>query len=430
MPRQSSLAFVPLFTLYILALTYLSPSAHGSFAHAHPFPASTSDNIVGNDNTQRPFNSHHRHPNLPYGSPVTVLTEGQELPDETLSLRHILHHGGNRYPGLFRRMDLEASDIQQSELLTGESLVHRIKVRGTTTLKPRDQSYRNQGFRSFDTSIGPESWTKQVVPAPDVTDKESVLQLSKMNYNSYTEVASPGWYDLEGNWSVNSTFGWEEDGLRGHVFASADNSTLIIAIKGTSAAILGGGGGTSTRDKINDNLLFSCCCAKVDRTWRGVCDCNTGGYQCDQTCVEDSVQSEDIYYGIAMTLLWTVQDMYPGTEVWLTGHSLGGGLTALLGLTFGIPTVTFETPGDRLAAQRLHLPMPPAINWDDFPLFHIGHTADPIFQGVCNGPANNWKVDIRTHRLFDTIEGVIKVKEVPSCKAEVDCKDCELWEYK
>jgi putative lipase involved disintegration of autophagic bodies len=51
--------------------------------------------------------------------------------------------------------------------------------------------------------------------------------------------------------SQNSTFGWEEDGLRGHVFASADNSTLIIAIKGTSAAILGGGGGTSTRDKIN-----------------------------------------------------------------------------------------------------------------------------------------------------------------------------------
>lgn len=199
MPRQSSLAFIPLLTLYILALTYLSSSAH-----AHPFPASVSDNVAGNDNFQRPFTSHHRHPSSPYGSPVTILSEGQELPDETLSLRHLLHHGGSRYPGLFRRMDLEASDIQRSELLTGESLVHRVKVKGTTTLKPRDQSYRNQGFRSFDTSIGPESWTKQVVPAPDVTDKESVLQLSKMNYNSYTEVASPGWYDLEGNWSVVS----------------------------------------------------------------------------------------------------------------------------------------------------------------------------------------------------------------------------------
>ena len=88
------------------------------------------------------------------------------------------------------------------------------------------------------------------------------------------------------------------------------------------------------------------------------------------------------------SILWTVEDLYPDANVWLTGHSLGGGLAALLGLTFGIPTVTFETPGDRLAAQRLHLPMPPAISWDDLPLFHIGHTADPIFQGVCNGPAS------------------------------------------
>lgn len=88
-------------------------------------------------------------------------------------------------------------------------------------------------------------------------------------------------------------------------------------------------------------------------------------------------------------ILWTVQDMYPGAKVWLTGHSLGGGLTALLGLTFGVPTVTFEAPGDRLAAKRLHLPMPPAINWDEFPLYHLGHTADPVFQGICTGPRSS-----------------------------------------
>ena len=148
--------------------------------------------------------------------------------------------------------------------------------------------------------------------------------------------------------------------------------------------------------------------------------------------------------------------MYPDSKVWLTGHSLGGGLSALLGLTFGVPTVTFETPGDRLAAQRLHLPAPPAVDWYDLPLFHVGHTADPIFQGVCNGPRSacyysgfaleskchtgrtcvydpvgedNWRVDIRTHRLFDTIEGVLKVKDVPSCKVEIGCVDCTMWEY-
>jgi putative lipase involved disintegration of autophagic bodies len=40
------------------------------------------------------------------------------------------------------------------------------------------------------------------------------------------------------------------------VFSSADNTTLIIAIKGTSAAILGGGGPTATRDKINVSCLL------------------------------------------------------------------------------------------------------------------------------------------------------------------------------
>ena len=49
-----------------------------------------------------------------------------------------------------------------------------------------------------------------------------------------------------------------------------------------------------------------------------------------------------------------------------------------MGQTFLIPTVTFEIPGERLAAQRLHLP-----HGIDMPIWHFGHTADPIFVGVC-----------------------------------------------
>lgn len=33
---------------------------------------------------------------------------------------------------------------------------------------------------------------------------------------------------------------------------------------------------------------------------------------------------------------------FPNASIWLTGHSLGGSLAALLGATFGVPTVTFE----------------------------------------------------------------------------------------
>ncbi|KAI8360075.1 Alpha/Beta hydrolase protein [Mortierella sp. GBAus27b] len=388
---------------------------------------------------------------------------GQDRPDELLTLRHVLHHGATRYPKLFRQRDISKSEIRLNEVLRGESMTHRIKVKTTTTVQPKGEqfkSFRSRGFRAIgvseDQSFGPGSYKRVLVNAPDMADQQTLVQLGKMNYNSYNVIDSSSWYDLEGNWNVNSTFGWEEDGLRGHVFASRDNSTLIIAIKGTTAAFLGGSGNTAARDKTNDNLLFSCCCAKIDLTWRAVCDCKRGGRRCDQKCVEDSLASDDTYYNVAMKVLWTVQDMYPNANIWLTGHSLGGGVASLLGLTFGVPTVTFEIPGDRLAAQRLHLPGPPAINWNEFPLYHVGHTADPIYMGVCNGRTSacyfsgfaleskchtgrtcvydtvgedKWKVSILKHRLTDTIEGVLKVKTVPGCSVETDCVDCQHYEY-
>jgi putative lipase involved disintegration of autophagic bodies len=69
--------------------------------------------------------------------------------------------------------------------------------------------------------------------------------------------------------------------------------------------------------------------------------------------------------------------------MWLTGHSLGGALASLTGLTFGVPTVTFECPPDRLASQRLHLPSPPGMKPEDMLIWHFGHTADPLYLGVC-----------------------------------------------
>ena len=53
-------------------------------------------------------------------------------------------------------------------------------------------------------------------------------------------------------------FGWEDaaDGFRGHVFTNPANTTVVLSIKGTTLQ-----GPTSKKDKFNDNLLFSCCCA-------------------------------------------------------------------------------------------------------------------------------------------------------------------------
>ena len=42
--------------------------------------------------------------------------------------------------------------------------------------------------------------------------------------------------------------------MRGHVFADEKNETVVIAIKGTSALLVGGGGRTGRNDKINVSL--------------------------------------------------------------------------------------------------------------------------------------------------------------------------------
>ncbi|GAA5811602.1 hypothetical protein MFLAVUS_005042 [Mucor flavus] len=295
---------------------------------------------------------------------------------------------------------------------------------------------------------------------PDVTDHATVLSLAEMSYNAYTELGKEGtWYDLGTQWRINSTFGWESDGLRGHVFGNTDNSLLIIGFKGTTAGVFNGEP-TGEKDKLNDNLLFSCCCGKVGRGWTAVCNCNdkNNQYQCDNKCLDKSLIDSELYYDYAANIYIDVITQYPNATVWLTGHSLGGAVASLVGQTFGVPAVSFESPGDRLAAQRLHLPHAPGLS--DQPIWHFGHTADPIFIGVCTGPLsgcfyagfametrchtgkvcvwdtvkdNGWKVNIGYHRIGTIIESILKRPDnfpLPECKVETDCDDCGLWTFK
>lgn len=69
---------------------------------------------------------------------------------------------------------------------------------------------------------------------------------------------------------------------------------------------------------------------------------------------------------------------------------LGGALSSLIGLSFGAPVVAFESPADRLAAQRLHLPLPPGIPMEKMGITHVYHNADPIPMGVCTGVYSEW----------------------------------------
>jgi lipase ATG15 len=236
-----------------------------------------------------------------------------------------------------------------------------------------------------------------------VTDKDTVLNFALIAANAYTLIpGTQDWEDLDQQFGFNTSldFGWNSEGLRGHVYADETNSTVIIGIKGTSRALFDGGDVT-TSDKENDNLYFSCCCAQQCQwpvpwpIWplhpiRPVCDCATSVYTCSSACLDHSLRQDHRYYQAARFLYSNITEIYPNANVWVTGHSLGGSISSLLGLTYGLPVLTFEAPGDALPASRLGIPSPEGSSFARpmTEVYHFGHTADPIFMGSCNGASS------------------------------------------
>ncbi|KAK9455270.1 Alpha/Beta hydrolase protein [Dipodascopsis uninucleata] len=299
-------------------------------------------------------------------------------------------------------------------------------------------------------------WTHETIMVPNITDRESLISFAKMTADAYVDVPTDKtWVDVGEPFNETDGFGWDSNGLRGHLFADEMNSTVIIAIKGTSAAVFHNEGDTVSSDKVNDNLLFSCCCSRISYFWRTVCECYEKTYTCSQSCLEQELAAEDKYYRAALDIYRNVTSMYPDANVWTTGHSLGGALAALLGRTYGLPVVAFESPGELLAAQRLHLPFPP-LPANESTIWHIGNTADPIFMGVCNGPTSvcwlggyametgchtglecvydtvkdlNWHISIQKHRIRPIIEMMDFYNSTPTCIAPLDCNDCFDWTF-
>lgn len=392
------------------------------------------------------------------------------------SLRHIYHRGTYQDPYLHKKLDIqphhafltsyEDETPQQvpPPLLTARSnsiQIDRLMDRRYESIEEHLQYASLTGEpRVLDTS----HWTRDEVPGPNVTDKDTVINLAIMAANAYVPTVGEGeWEDVSLGYNLSTSFGWEGDGLRGYIFGDEGNKTVVVALKGTSPAVFDGDG-TTTRDKVNDNLFFSCCCAQGGQYfWRQVCDCYSSTYTCNSTCLIKSLKQKTRYYTAAIDLYTNVTELYPDSNIWIVGHSLGGAVSALLGLTFGLPVVTYEAPGDDLAARRLGLPVPSHANkYHPFQqnltgAVHFGHTADPIFMGTCNGATSpctlggyamesqchtgvqcvydtvgdhNWRVGLGYHKIHNVIDNVLKKYDtVPKCVPDSECYDCFNWKY-
>lgn len=111
-------------------------------------------------------------------------------------------------------------------------------------------------------------WIHDEIKVPNVTDRDTVVTLATISSNAYVrypkdddEKRKSDWIDL-GDWDPNRedddvNFGWDDIGLRGHVFVSKDNKTVVIGIKGTSGAGLPGV--AVTRLVVTIRLMTICC---------------------------------------------------------------------------------------------------------------------------------------------------------------------------
>lgn len=396
----------------------------------------------------------------------------QEHIKKTFKLRHILHHNTRENPSDHGRLDItndfiigeddeyssnpvEYSSTVEHKCHESYKKIRRMAVRDPDTM----EAYLAQAATRYRPSTLAIDWVDELISIPNITDRDTMIALANMAANAYVELPHTGnWINVTDPWNTSQHFGWMRDGVRGHVFANDANDTIVISLKGTSSAIFDSGGDTAPNDKINDNLLFSCCCARISYLWNTVCDCYTGeSYTCNQTCLERQIYREDRYYKAALNVYRNVSSLYPSADIWMIGHSLGGSLSALVGRTFGVPAVTFEAPPERLAAERLHLPMAPGVPiWEDY-IYHVGHTADPIFMGICNGAGSScwiggyametqchsglhcvydvvndrgWHVSLVNHRIHTVIDEVLtQYNTTPVCKEPPPCKDCFDWKF-
>lgn len=385
-------------------------------------------------------------PRLQHAKPISNTPRG-------LTLRHVFHHGAGQPGPRARRLDITADRVSAANA-AGQYGPFAIKTAPVKIERPAARMYGAQIPMS-------PIWVAEDLPGPDVEDKETVINFAYMSEDAYKAGRDdPEWLDVDDQYNSSIPFGWDDSGIRGHVFSDDTNSTIILSVKGTTVAMFEGNG-TSGHDKDNDNLLGSCCCGQGGSyLWRKVCDCQTGTYSCDQTCVKDELKKPNRYYAATLELYEEVIKLYPEANIITAGHSLGGVLASLIGLQHGIPSVTFETYPQALAAKRLGLPAAGDIT----PLrkntggFHFGHTADPVYMGTCSGTSSfcsiggyafetlchtgkrcaydtvkdlGWRQSTSTHRLRYAIDNVYKAYDkVAACVVEdVDCVDCYLWKF-
>jgi lipase ATG15 len=160
-------------------------------------------------------------------------------------LNHIYHIGSHQYPHLLRKIDVSPKVLDRLETDAGEEVgsvgtafavqSSLIKIERLSNRRRHiiDSLLVERGMLVGSTPGSAASWTLDDVRGPNVTDKQTVLSFAQMAASAYfTQPVRDDWIDIGFNYTED--FGWEDDGLRGHIFADTGNKTVVVSLKGTS----------------------------------------------------------------------------------------------------------------------------------------------------------------------------------------------------
>lgn len=232
---------------------------------------------------------------------------------------------------------------------------------------------------------------------------------------------------------TNDSFGWDTDGLRGLIFVNSNQ--VVIAFKGTSLT-----GNSSVADKVNDQLMFSCCCGSGSFLSSPVCNCATSKSTCSDECLTTIIRNNfDSYYWQGLRIYEEVRNLYPKSEIAFTGHSLGGAIAALVAYNTSNLGITFESPGVQLYAFRYGFPKIPNR------VYNFGLSLDPIFLGDCEmchlagylmetkcqlGYTCLYSIPGIENIYYHQIDVVVKYLNlpIPFCQIQ-NCTDCNNWKF-
>ncbi|KAM0671961.1 putative lipase atg15 [Ordospora colligata] len=174
-----------------------------------------------------------------------------------------------------------------------------------------------------------------------------------------------------------ASFGYGSNRLRAKAFAHGTG--VVVAFKGTSPIFMGiETGRTSKADKLIDKVLYSICST----------------HECEKQKLKDLERIG--YLADALQIVQAVANMYPGMNLTLTGHSMGGTIASLAAAILNLPAIVFSSPGDAYIAKILGIEVEKSTNQS---IIHVGMCNDAVFKGKCNrayGPCGVFGYRIQT----------------------------------